>query len=340
MTVSTQSLPDGSPKPLVQQSVAAPGAGGRPPLTPSPLEALRTMLQTPLQKTLHDEFFRFLGAAPFERTTARTGVRNGTRARTLVTRVGKLVLEVPRDRASLFTPNVFQRYQRHEQALVSTLAECYLQDVSTRKVREIVETLCGETVSASTVCRATKQLDATLAAWRTRRLEAQAYPQLVIDAHYERMRREGQVFSTAVLWVMGVAANGYREYHRVWLGTAESGPAWSRMFKDLHQRGLHGVQYVVSDEHAGLNAAVQRYFPDAARQRCQVHYLRSALTKVSTPARQATLLAALRDVWAAPTRPEAPERGRHLVLTLLQPLSAVAAWLEERRSTTRWAATR
>jgi putative transposase len=97
------------------------------------------------------------------------------------------------------------RYQRHEQALVSTLAECYLQGVSTRKVREVVETLCGETVSASTVSRATKQLDATLAAWRARRLDAQPYPQLVIDAHYERIRREGQVLSTAVLWVMGVA---------------------------------------------------------------------------------------------------------------------------------------
>ncbi len=123
-------------------------------------------------------------------------------------------------------------------------------------MRQIVEQLCGETVSASTVSRATKQLDGQLAAWRARKLEAEAYPYLVIDAHYERIRREGQVLSTAVLWVMGVAANGYREYLGVWLGTAESGPVWSRVFKDLHARGVHGVQYVVSDEHAGLKAAV------------------------------------------------------------------------------------
>lgn len=168
------------------------------------------------------------------------GVRNGTRGRPLVTRVGKVRLEVPQDRASLVTPSVFVRYQRHEQALVSTLAECYLQGVSTRKVREVVETLCGETVSARTVSRATKQLDTTLTAWRARRLDAQAYPPLVIDAHYERIRREGQVLSTAVLWVMGVAANGYREYLGVWLGSAESGPTWSRVFTELHQRGSMG----------------------------------------------------------------------------------------------------
>ncbi len=329
MTVSKAPLSDGSPKSLWQQSGGRPAASSVGAMPTPPLEVLRTMVQTLLQQTLHEEFARFLGAAPFERTTARTGLRNGTRPRTLVTRLGKLTLAIPRDRSSLFTPSVFPRYQRHEQALVSTLAECYLQGVSTRKVREVVETLCGETVSASTVSRATKQLDATLAAWRTRRLAAQAFPQLVIDAHYERIRREGQVLSTAVLWVMGVAANGYREYLGVWLGTAESGPAWSAVFKDLHQRGLTGVQYVVSDEHTGLKAAVQRFFPAAVHQRCQVHYLRNALTRVSTPTWQAMLLAALRDVWAAPTRPEATARAQQLVATLRHPLPSVAAWLDE-----------
>jgi transposase-like protein len=287
------------------------------------------MLQTMLQQTLQEEFTRFLGAAPFERTDARAGVRNGTRPRTLVTRVGTVALQVPRDRASLFEPTVFVRYQRHEQALVCTLAECYLQGVSTRKVRHLVETLCGETVSASTVSRATKQLDAALAEWRTRRVDVQAYPQLIIDAHYERIRREGQVLSTAVLWVLGVAANGYREYLGVWVGNAESGPVWSAVFRDLHRRGLHGVQYVVSDEHAGLKTAVQRYFPEAVHQRCQVHYLRNALGKASTPARQETLLAGLRDVWAAPTRATAEQRGATLIQTLRRPLPAVAEWLEE-----------
>jgi len=114
-------------------------------------------------------------------------------------------------RACVFEPALFARYQRHEQALRTMLAECYLQGVSTRKVRAVVEALCGERVSASTVSRATKQLDGTLASWRTRRVDAQTYPYLIGDAHYERIWREGQVLSTAVLWVMGVGANGFRE---------------------------------------------------------------------------------------------------------------------------------
>jgi transposase-like protein len=104
---------------------------------------------------------------------------------------------------------------------------------------------------------------------------------------------------------------------------------WSRVFKDLHARGLQGVRYVVSDEHAGLKAAIQRYFPDAAHQRCQVHYLRNALTRVTTPSRQQALLAGLRDVWAAPTRAEAERRGQQLITGLRGALPAVATWLEE-----------
>ncbi len=253
----------------------------------------------------------------------------GTRPRTLVTRVGTLELRVPRDRASLFQPAVFARYQRHEQALLATLAECYLQGVSTRKVRSVVEALCGEAVSASLVSAATKRLDATLAAWRARRLDAQPMPYLVVDAHYERIRREGQVLSTAVLWVLGVRADGYREYLGCWTGAGESAQTWGAVFRDLSKRGLHGVKYVVSDEHAGLKAAVQRHCPGAVHQRCQVHYLRNALAKVTTPARQEELLAGLRDVWAAPTRAEAERRGAALATAVRPALPAVAAWLDE-----------
>jgi putative transposase len=173
-------------------------------------DALRTMLQTLLQETLEAEFARFLGAAPHERSPARRGWRNGRRERTLVTRVGRLTLKVPRDRAGEFQPTLFARYRRSEQALVLTLAEMYLQGVSTRKVSAVVEQLCGTTISASTVSACTRTLDAGLAAWRQRRLDATTYPYLIIDAHHERIRREGQVLSTAALWVIGVRADGYR----------------------------------------------------------------------------------------------------------------------------------
>lgn len=319
-----------SPRRLFEQSTLT--AGGERPLTPalsSDPVALRELVQMVVQETLDREFTEFLGAGRYEHTVLRRGVRNGTRPRTLVTRVGRIALAVPRDRAGCFAPSVFQRYQRHEQALLLTMSECYLQGISTRKVRHVIEMLAGETVSASLVSAATKRLDAVLAPWRTRRLAAQPFLYLIVDAHYERIRRESQVLSTAVLWVVGVRADGYREHLGCWLGPGESAATWNRVFRELTTRGLSGVQYVVSDEHQGLAAAIQRYCPEAVHQRCQVHYLRNALAKVTHPVHQQALLAGLRDVWAAPTREEAERRGAALSASLQARLPAVAAWLDE-----------
>jgi putative transposase len=293
-----------------------------------PEDALRMMLQTLIRETLQAEFTRFLGARPHERTAARRGWRNGARERTLLTRVGPLTLRVPRDRAGEFAPALFARYQRSEQALVLALAEMYLQGVSTRKVSAVVEQLCGTTISASTVSACTQTLDASLAAWRARRLDATAYPYLIIDAHHERIRREGQVLSTAARWVIGVRADGYREPLGVWLGASESAASWGMVFRDLVQRGLTGVVYAASDEHEGLVQSLRRYFPDAVHQRCQVHYLRNALAKVTSPALEHELLAGLRDVWAAPTRQEAEQRAARLVAALRPAAPKVADWLE------------
>src|SRR5215211_891024 len=190
---------DDRPHRLLQPAAPPPRPAQLPPLGGADPDALRQMIAAEVQAILERDFATFLGAARYTRGPARRGVRNGSRARTLVTRVGRLTLQVA-------------RYQRHEQALLATLATCYLQGVSTRKVRRVVETLCGETVSASLDSAATKRLDAALAAWRARRLDARAMPYLIVDAHYERIRREGQVLSTAVLWVVGVGADGYREY--------------------------------------------------------------------------------------------------------------------------------
>lgn len=315
-----------SPRRLVEQSSLS--AGGEPPRHQDPL-VLRQLVQTIVQETLHQEFAHFLGAARYERAATRTGVRNGTRPRTLVTRVGRLVLAVPRDRAGCFAPSIFPRYQRHEQALLLTLTECYLQGVSTRKVRHVVEMLAGESVSASLVSAATKRLDASLAAWRMRRLDGQPFLYLIVDAHYERIRRESQVLNTAVLWVVGVRADGYREHLGCWLGPSESAASWNRVFRELLARGLRGVRYVVSDDHQGLGAAIQRYCPEAVHQRCQVHYVRDVLAKVTHPTHRETLLAGLRDVWAAPTPDEAERRGAALSATLRATLPAVADYLDD-----------
>lgn len=294
----------------------------------APPDALRAMLAQLVHDVLETEFAGVVGAGRYERTAERRGVRNGYRTRRLTTRVGALELRVPRDRAGQFQPTLFARYQRSEQALVAALAEMYVQGVSTRKVSAVVEQLCGETVSASTVSAMTASLDASLAAWRARPLTGKAYPYLVVDAHVERVRREGQVRSTAALWVIGVGADGYREHLGLWLGASESAASWRAVFEDLVKRGLTGVAYVVSDEHAGLVQAVRRFFPDAAHQRCQVHFQRNARDKVTAPALQERVRDGLRDVWTAPARAEAEARLARLVLALRAEAPRLADWLE------------
>ena len=300
-------------------------AGGQAPAW----ERLREMVSMVVQDAIRAEFGRFLGAAPYERTPARRGHRNGSYKRTLRTRVGALELDVPRDRAGLFRASLFAKYERSEQALVLAMVEMYFHGVSTRKVNAVVEQLCGTSISASEVSALTRKLDASLTAWRERRLADTQYPALVVDAHVEQVRREGHVRATAALWVVGVTPQGYREHLGIWLGASESESSWAEVFHDLTQRGLGGVTYVVSDDHVGLQAALRRYFPDAVHQRCQVHYLRNALSKVSSDALHQRIRDGLRDAWSATTREEASGRFARIVDELRRDAPRVADWLAD-----------
>jgi putative transposase len=308
------------------------GAGRVPEQAPD--DALRAMVATIVQETIHAEFAQFLGAEPYERTTERRGYRNGSYVRALNTRVGTLTLSIPRDRAGLFRPSLFAKYERSEQALVLAMVEMYLHGVSTRKVNAIVEQLCGTTISASEVSALTRKLDAGLAAWRTRRLDEHAYPALVFDAHVEHVRREGHVRSTAALWVVGLTPDGFREHLGVWMGPSESEASWAGVFHDLVERGLHGVQYVVADEHAGLVSALRRYFPEAVHQRCQVHYQRNALAKVTSERLQSATSQGLRDAWTAPSREEAVARLGRLIAELRPDAPRLADWLSDTHEAT------
>jgi transposase-like protein len=295
----------------------------------APADLMRAMMQQMLQAAIQQEFDQFLGAARFERTRQRQGWRNGHKRRRLHTRVGTIELRIPKDREGRFQPSLFERYQRSEKAFVLALIEMYIQGVSTRKVQRVVEQLCGVLVSASQVSALVKTLDAELETWRKRSLSGVRYPYLVIDAHYEKVRREGRVLSTAVLWVVGIRADGYREHLGVWTGASESRESWKRVFRDLVTRGLEGVEYAVSDEHQGLVQALGLYFPEAAHQRCQVHYMRNALSHVSTDALRSEVLTGLRDVWAAPTREEAEARLAKRIDCLRAKVPTLAEWMEE-----------
>jgi len=171
---------------------------------------------------------------------------------------------------------LFERYQRSEKALVAALAEMYVQGVSTRKVKAITEELCGHSFSASSISAITKSLDVQLESFAQRPLE-EDYPYLVVDARYERVRIEGAIRSQAVLIAIGISWDGRRCILGVELADKESRNSWKRFLLRLRERGLRGVELVVSDDHAGLRAAVQEVLPEAPWQRCYVHFLRNAL---------------------------------------------------------------
>jgi len=223
---------------------------------------------------LETEMTAHLHADPYERNADRRGYRNGYKPRQLNTRVGTLSLKVPQDRDGKFSTQLFARYQRNEKALVLALMEMYVEGVSTRKVREITEVLCGTSFSKSLVSELAGQLDTELDAWRHRPLTETTYPYLSVDARYEHVRQGGQIVSQGVLIVAGVRADGHREILAVEVSDTESEATYQHLFRDLKARGLSGVRLVTSDSHKGLEAAIDRHFQGASWQRCQVHFAR------------------------------------------------------------------
>jgi putative transposase len=237
---------------------------------------LQTALQALLQAALEAEMSETIGAEKGERTEARVSYRSGYYSRSLITRVGTLELRVPQDRAGRFSTELFQRYQRSEKALVGTLAEMYVQGVSTRKVKAVTEALCGHSFSASAISAINKSLDETLRAFAERSL-SEPFPYLILDARYEKVREAGIIASQAVLIAVAVDGEGRRQVIGVDLANRESRTSWREFLVALKERGLFGVEFVVSDDHEGLRQAIREVLPGADWQRCYVHFLRNAL---------------------------------------------------------------
>ena len=289
---------------------------------------LRGVVERALQAILEEEMTAHLGAARYERAEGRAGSRNGSKPRTLVTRVGALRLRVPQDRDGTFSTELFARYQRSEQALVTTLMEMYLQGVSTRKVAAITEELCGTAFSRSQVSALVGRLDPELQAWRERPLPAAAYPYLVVDARDEHARVDGRVATLGVLVVAGVRDDGRREVLAVEEVDTESEATYHELFKRLQDRGLRGVELVTSDDHRGLKAAIERHFQGASWQRCQVHFARNLLGLVGSKHR-ARLGEELRGVFAAASAAQARAAARACAQGWRTSHPQVAAKLEE-----------
>jgi len=288
---------------------------------------LRDILQATLQRLLEEEITLHLNADPHERTEERRGYRNGYRSRQPKTRVGTLQLLVPLDREGTFKTELFDRYQRSEKALVSTLMEMCIEGVSTRKVKDVTEVLCGTSFSKSMVSRLTGQLDADLVVWRERRLDAVAYPYLMVDARYEHVRVAGRIVSQGVLIVKGVREDGQRELLAVDVALSESEATYDALFESLKERGLRGVQLVTSDDHRGLVNAIQKHFQGASWQRCQMHFLRNARGKVARK-HQAALTSDLKAIYAATDKEWALSLAREVVERWSVSHPVVAAWIE------------
>jgi transposase-like protein len=217
------------------------------------------------------------------------------------TSVGELHFDVPQVRESGFRTQVFERWQRSDKALISAMQEMVVQGVSTRRVGDILEEMGGFAVSAATVSKSMAELDGVIEAFFSRPLKDAGYPYLIVDARYEKVRRNGRVRSQAVLIATGIRDDGRRELLSLALGDSESAQTWGELFLDLKKRGITGVELLVSDAHQGIRSAFDKHFQGAIWQRCRVHFMREMLKKVSSKGSK-ELAADLRSIYASEER--------------------------------------
>lgn len=260
--------------------------------------AMARLVEQVLNQVLESEVTEVLQAKPFERTEERQGYRNGFKPRTLTTRVGRLTLSVPQVRDGKFSPELFSRFQRSEQALILALMEMVVNGVSTRKVAKITEELCGAEFSKSAVSELCKGLGPLVKAWNERPLK-EAYPFVMVGALVLKVRKEGQVRPQSTLIAIGVNSKGYREVLGFRIGDSETYATWCDFFSWLKGRGLRGVDLVASDHHGGLVKAVETQFQGVMWQRRQTHFTRNILDACPKQL-QAELHSQLRVIWEAP----------------------------------------
>ena len=269
-----------------------------------------------------------LQALPYERTDSRKGLANGFKPKTLDTRIGPITFQVPQVRPGLsFYPSSLEKGVRSEQALKLALAEMYVQGVSTRKVSAIVEDLCGSSVSSAQVSNCAAKLDIELNTWRTRPLLS--FPYLVLDARYERVRHGGCLVDCAILIALGVDNLGKRSILGVSVALSEAEAHWRQFLSSLQQRGLHGVSFIVSDDHAGLGAARTAVFPSVPWQRCQFHLQQNAQAYIPRLDLRAQVAEDIRTVFNSPDLDSARLRLKKVAATYALSAPKLASWMED-----------
>jgi putative transposase len=243
-------------------------------------EGLKKLLTWFLNLVMQFEALEQIEAEPYERADSRKAHRNGYKDRSLKTRVGELKLRKPQFREVPFQTKVFDRYSRVEKALINAIVESYLQGVSTRRVQDIVSRLGIEDLSASSVSRIARELDEKVEEFLNRPIE-HPISYLFVDASYFKVRTNSRYVTKAFLIVVGIRDDGYREILGARIADGEDELFWSGLFQDLKDRGLSGVQLVISDGHKGIQKAVEKSFLGASWQMCHVHLVRAVLRNVA-----------------------------------------------------------
>jgi putative transposase len=290
-------------------------------------DLVREMVAFLYQALIDAEATEVVQAERHERSLARTTQRNGSRPRLLTTKAGDVELKIPKLRKGSFFPSVLERRRRIDQALYAVVMEAYVHGVSTRKVDDLVSALgVNAGISKSEVSRICSALDEEMNAFRTRNLSHLAFPYLLCDATYVKARVGGRVVSRAVVVATGVAEDASREVLGIAIGDSEDAAFWTEFLQSLRERGLHGVQLVISDSHLGLKAAIAKVFPGAAWQRCRVHFMRNVLVKVPRNHQQ-MVAAMIRTIFAQPDAGHVERQVKEVAATLKRQFAVVTEML-------------
>jgi len=296
------------------------------------LDGMAEAMATMMNEAMKIERSTALRAEPGERSSERLAYANGFKPKRVASRAGSLDLRVPQVRPMpggepvSFYPKSLERGLRSERALKLAIAEMYLKGVSTRKVVEVTEQLCGLDVTSSQVSRATAELDEQLEAWRSRPLGETPY--VVLDARYEKVRHGGSVVDCAVLLAVGVRADGKRSVLGVSVSLSEAEVHWRSFLESLQERGLYGVQCITSDDHKGIQAALRARFPGTRWQRCQFHLQQNAQAYVPKQELKRPVATDLRAIFNATDRREAEERLARTVEKYRKTAPTLADWME------------
>ena len=271
---------------------------------------------------------RHVGAQAYERSAGRDGYANGYKPKRIDTPAGTLAVQVPKSRGgeTPFYPQALERGRRSCRAVMLAVAQMYIQGVSTRDVEKVMAEFGLESLSSGQVSRAAALLDAELEAWRTRALGGFAY--LFLDARYEKVRIDGVVRDAAILSAIGIDENGKRRVLGISVALSEAEVHWRAFLDSLVARGLRGVRFITSDDHAGLVAARRAVFPGAVWQRCQFHLARNAIHHAPSAATRKAIGRQLRAVWNATDRAAADAELDRIVKAYANSAPKLAAWLE------------